>query len=196
MVRAPNQHAPRPSKAGVFLHPHRAAFSLLELVIVLAVLAVASLIAVPSFVSAAAGRELNAAQQTLLADIQAAKLRARRTSTTHTIKFYPSSNRYIIAEGTDIEREDVILTRDLADTPFNLSLESTTLDGDVAIITPLGDVYPEFDVDLLNQGTTITVEIEGLPDQGAPVITLDVGDIATLKADTAAAASVIVGLGK
>ena len=187
MDRDHTHHAPRAHTPGVPSFMNRA-FSLIELVIVLAIVAIAAAIAVPAFTDASAGRELHAAQQTILADIQAAKLRARATSTTHTIKFFPDKERYIVAQGTDITRDDILLTRDLAAAPFSMDLAGTTLDAHTAIITPLGEVYPAFTLDLLNAGTTITLDIEGIENKGAVDVEVDVGDILELKVDLGIAA--------
>jgi prepilin-type N-terminal cleavage/methylation domain-containing protein len=192
MDRNHTHHAPRAQTPGVPSFMNRA-FSLIELVIVLAIVAIAAAIAVPAFTDASAGRELHAAQRMILADIDAAKLRARATSTTHTIRFYPDKERYIVAEGTDITRADILLTRDLAASPFSMDLDDTSLDAHTAIITPLGEVYPAFTLDLVNGGTTITLDIDGIADKGPVDVKVDVGDILEVKVDLGIA-SIKLGL--
>ena len=147
-------------------------FSLIELVLVVGIIGVVSLIAVPRFADAGSGRRLSAAKRTLIADIQMAKTRARATSQVHVIKFYPSENRYLIVEGTDIRQESIILVRDFDDAPYSVGIKRTSLGADqVASISVYGDLSPGFTVGLSDAGTEIMATIDGVTDFGVSVTT-------------------------
>jgi len=172
-------------------HTKNHAFSMIELVVVISITAIIATIAVPKFADASSGRRLSTASKTLNSDIQWTKIRSRATSKTHVIKFYPSENRYIIVQGTEVKREAIVLTRDFDDDPFNLSIKRTNLTGDlVVVVSPFGDLSPAFTVGLFDQGTEITVEFEGVASLGVtPVVTITDGHAAA--ADTGIAEAII-----
>lgn len=157
-------------------------FSMMELVIVVSILAIIAAIAVPRFADASSGRRLNAAKNTLLADVEMAKLRARATSSPHLIKFYPSENRYLIVEGTDVKREAIILTRDFDDNPYNLGIHRTDVGGDeILVITAFGDASPASRIQLIDGSVTIVVDIEGVGDPGVtPTLTIPIDEVIDL----------------
>lgn len=149
-------------------------FSMIELVIVVAITGVIAAIAVPKFADAASGRRLLAAKRTLIQDIEMAQLLSRASSKIHVVKFYVAENKYIIVEGTDIKREAVILTRDFDDDPYNLNISRTNLSGDnVVVISAFGDLSPAFSVGLIDNGTEIPITFGGVADFGVtPTITI------------------------
>tara|TARA_R110002072_G_scaffold42064_20_gene118644 strand:+ start:69480 stop:69986 length:507 start_codon:yes stop_codon:yes gene_type:complete len=164
-----------------------------ELVIVITIIGIVSTIAIPKFADAGSGRRLSAAKKTLLEDIEFAKLRARSTSKMHLIKFYPGKDIYIIVEGTDINREAVILKRDFAASPYTVDLSRTNLGADnTAVFTVYGDASPAFRVGLQDHGAEITVDIEGVEDVGVtPVVNIVVDEVEKLLADVGS----LLGLG-
>ena len=142
-------------------------FSMIELVIVIVIIGSISTIAVPKFADAGSGRRLSAAKKTLIADVETAKLRARATSKIHVIKFYPDENRYIIFEGEDLKRESIVLVQDFDEEPYSVEINRTNLGADpYAVITAYGDVSPGFRIGILENGTEITVDIDGVSDVG------------------------------
>ncbi len=156
---------------------HRTGFSLLELVIVVTIMGIIAAIAVPRFGEASEGRRLQAARNILLDDIQAAKLRARATSKQHVIQFYPDKEMYAIFEGNEIKGGALVLSRTLSEDPFNIEIHRTNLTGDlVAIITPFGDLSPPFRIQLIENSTTLTVNLDGIADTGKSVVVTDSAD--------------------
>ena len=154
-------------------------FSLIELVIVISIIGIVSAIAVPRFTDAAAGRRLSAAKRTLIADIEYAKLRARATSKIYVIVFYPSKNKYILAEGTDVRVGTIVFTRDFDDNPYKIGIARTNLGGqEYSVVTPFGELSPGFTVGLTDNDVEITVPFTGIPSIGiTPTIDNNAGDV-------------------
>ena len=152
-------------------------FSLIELVLVVTIIGIIAAIALPKFAHAGSGRRLMAAKSTLLSDIEMIRLRARASSKVHVLKFYPNENRYIIVEGTAINRESVILSRDFDDEPYTVGISRTNLGADQAVaFSVYGDVSPGFMVGLTDGEVEIAVVVGGVASLGAAItdeITLD-----------------------
>ena len=104
-------------------------------------------------------------------------LRARASSTVHAIKFYPNENKYIIVEGTDINREAVILIRDFDEDPYTVGLSRTSIGADeIAVISVYGDISPGFTVGFTDGEVEVPVIIDGVADFGVVItgtITID-----------------------
>jgi len=146
-------------------------FSMIELVLVVVIIGMVTAIAMPKFAHAGSGRRLSAAQKTLLADIETAKLMARVSSKPHLIKFYPAQNIYIIVEGLKIKRSKIVLSREFDPEPYRLGISRTSLGiNQYATITPYGDASPGFSVGLIDEGTEITVVIDGIADVALTVV--------------------------
>ena len=162
-------------------------FSLIELVLVIAIIGIITAIALPKFAHAGSGRRLMAAKSTLLSDIEMITLRARASSKVHVIKFYPDENRYIVAEGAVIDRESVILSRDFDDEPYTVGISRTNLGADQSVVFSVyGDISPGFTVGLTDGEVEIAVVVGGVASLGITVTD-------AISADEAKALDVVIG---
>ncbi len=144
---------------------HDRAFSMIELVMVMVIIGIVTAIAIPRFADAATGRRITAMKNTLENDIDMMKIRARATSKPHLIKFYLDKDFYIIFEGTTMERESIVLLRDLTADPYTVDLIKTNLGTDAyASVTAYGDVSPGFSVAVEHNDIQVTVVIDGISD--------------------------------
>lgn len=153
-------------------HPRsHAGFSMIEMVIVVAIIAIAAAIAVPRFADAGSGRRLTAAKRTLESDVQLAKRLARTGGGAYTLGFYPDQNMYVIIEGTEIKREAVVFTRDFDDEPFKLEISGTSLGASAfVVVTPYGELVDSFTVKIRDRGTEIPIAFAGR-DKGSVAVT-------------------------
>ncbi|MFG0327440.1 MAG: prepilin-type N-terminal cleavage/methylation domain-containing protein [Phycisphaerales bacterium JB037] len=96
------------------------AFSLIELVVVATILSIVAAIALPKFAGASARQRLAAAEQRVLADIEAARQEARATSRVMSIEFHITAERYVVTGGAQFRR--VVLSED----PYRARIESVS----------------------------------------------------------------------
>jgi len=103
------------------------AFSLIELVIVLLIMAVLAGIAAPRFASAAANNRARAAADRIAADLELAREQARATSATCSVTFNVSNESYKIISTN--EAFDVDLSR----SPYESGIDSVDFAGRSAV---------------------------------------------------------------
>ena len=130
-------------------------FTLVELIIVIAVLSIVSALAIPRFAAGAMRRRIDAAAQRVVQDLKLARQYARQTSTAQSVTFETSSDSYRFDGMADPDHPDSRYTVRLGEQPYEVDLYQVSLGGD--------DVF-EFDG-------------FGNPDSDG-TITLQVGDLA------------------
>lgn len=149
-------------------------FSMIELVIVVFVIGIIAAIAMPKFSYADSGRRLSTCQRAVRGDIELIQTRARTTGKTHVIQFYPAIDKYVAFEGTEIKKNNIVLSRDLSASPYEMDLSRTTIGGDQYIlISPYGDLEKDFSVGILDDGIEILIDFDGVGFTGGTVTITD-----------------------
>jgi prepilin-type N-terminal cleavage/methylation domain-containing protein len=107
----------------------RRAFSLLELIVVLAIVAILGAIAAPRYASAVQRYRLEMAAKRVAADITLARSLARAKGSTATISFATSSSTYAIAGISSTDRAGEAFGVDLGREPFGVTIQSVDFAG-------------------------------------------------------------------
>ncbi len=104
-------------------------FSSIELLLVLAITATLSLIALPRFATARDAYHADAAANRLLADLTAARAMARTEDRLVVVKFDPGGDHYVFDNEPDPDRPGKEYAVDLGLAPYNADLVGATFDG-------------------------------------------------------------------
>ena len=143
------------------------AFSLVELTLVMAIVAVTAAIVLPRYNSSLARYRADLAARRVAADLALVQAKAKATSSSQTITVTAATGSYQIVGMSDPDRPGRPYIINLAADPFGVTLDSATFGGD----------------------SSITFNGFGVPDSGG-TITLHVGSVQktiVVDADTGAA---------
>lgn len=121
-----------PRRANTILS--RKAFSLLELVLVLAILGILAAMAVPRYGTAVARYQAEMAAKRVVADLALARARARITSTQRTVAFTPAADQYQLPGVADLKNSAADYLVDLSARPYHANLLSADFGGDGTVI--------------------------------------------------------------
>ncbi len=132
----------------------RRAFSLLELVLILAIVAVVAAIAAPRYASSLANYRVEAAAQRIIRDLGVARAEARSGSTNITVTFDVASNNYGIAGVASLESASASANLTLSDAPYYAQLLNASFGLD-EIVTFDGYGVPD-------SGGTVVVGVGGV----------------------------------
>jgi prepilin-type N-terminal cleavage/methylation domain-containing protein len=113
--------------------PHLRAFTLVELVMVLAIIAVFSAIAFPRFTSSMVRYRVDSAAQRLAADLYHARQTAIATSQVVRIEFYIADDLYIIWGVRDIDFPDYTYAVAMDDPPYRIDIASANFGGSTVV---------------------------------------------------------------
>lgn len=145
--------------------PPQRGFSLVELVMVMAIIAMLSGIALPRYESALARYRVERAARRIVLDLAAARTEARTSNTSHVVQFGPGLEAYRILEGERVKDGFEVIR--LSKAPYHVDVVSANFNGT----------------------TSVTFDVYGVPNAGGTVV-LQAGDFQktiTLDADTARA---------
>lgn len=132
----------------------RRAFSLLELVLILAIVAVVAAIAAPRYASSLANYRCEAAAQRIIRDLGVARAEARSGSTNITVTFDVANNKYAIAGVASLENSALTAGLTLADAPYYAQLLNASFGIDEIVVF---DGYG-----LPDSGGTVVVGVGGV----------------------------------
>lgn len=96
-------------------------YSLIELVVVIAIVSILAAMAVPRFSSAIQNQRCDAAARRIVVDLKFARNRARSTSSTVTVRFDNAANIYGIDGLPDMDHPDRTYSVAMGDDPFGAS---------------------------------------------------------------------------
>ncbi len=120
------------------------AFSLLEIVTVLAIIAIVSAIAVPRFASAAARYQAEAAARRIVADMKLAQARAYSTSASVEVWFDAIGHTVSIPTITSFDDANAEYVTELSAEPYQAELVDANFAGDTKVIF---DIYGQPNAD-------------------------------------------------
>ncbi len=129
------------------------AFSVLELVLILAIIAVVAAIAAPRYASSLANYRCEAAAQRIIRDLGVARAEAKASSTSITVIFDVANNRYDIPGVTSLESASAPASLTLSDAPYYAQLLNTTFSSDQVTFDGYG---------LPDSGGTVVVGVGGV----------------------------------
>ncbi len=116
--------------------PGRLAFSLIEMLLVLVIMAVMAAVAIPRFGSAEARHRVEVAARRVAADLDLARQRARAAGADRSVIFHPAANRYHLPGVPHPDRpgspDDY--TVELGQAPYGAAISAVDFGGDAAIV--------------------------------------------------------------
>ena len=154
-------------------------FSLIEMVCVIAIIAVISAIALPHWASAVQNQQMNLALRRISSDIALAQARANYGSAAVTITFSPATNSYQIVGMPDPDRPAQTYTVNLSGDPYHVTLTSVNFTS-----ANTGSSGPTtMPVGTANPGTSLGFDGYGTPTAGGTIVLTQGGTSRTMTID-------------
>jgi prepilin-type N-terminal cleavage/methylation domain-containing protein len=126
----------------------RNAFTLIELLIVMMVIAIVSAAGAPKFADSITRFRIEAVVQRIAGDLKHARRSAQQTSSAVTVSFDVTNNEYILSGVADIDRRGQVFSFSLAETEYDCELVSATF----------------------GSSSTVTFNVHGQPDNGGSIV--------------------------
>ncbi len=105
------------------------AFTLIEMITVIAILAIISAMAIPRFSNAAVQQRVDAAARRVVADLNLARRHARQMSASQMVAFKTSDDNYKLTSMPDQDRPSVEYIVELDDEPYRVRILSVDFSG-------------------------------------------------------------------
>ena len=128
----------------------RRAFTIIEVLMVVFIIGVISTLAVPRYSNFVAQHRAESAARRIAADIALTRRHARLTSTSQTIQFDVSNDRYVVSGMSSLDNPAGFYTVLLTEEPYGASIASVSLDS--------------------NDNGTITFDGYGVPNTGGSIV--------------------------
>ncbi len=141
--------------------PLRRALTIVEVVVVLVVLSILSAIAVPRFAGFSANQRLEAAVNRVRADLALAQRLARYSSTSQTVRFYISSNRYSLVNLPSPDHASGSYAVPLGEDPYRVQIAGADFGGDaILVFNGYGEPDSDGSVTLKTGNRTRTISLQ------------------------------------
>ena len=137
--------------------------SLLELLLVMGIVATLSAIAIPRYGASLTRYRADLAARRIIADLTLARSRAKATSASQTVMFFPSANAYYIPTIVDPDRPSIKYAVSISGTPYRATLVSVDLAGDDNVVFDgwgLPDSGGEIHILVGSESRTISIDSE------------------------------------
>ena len=113
---------------------HRRAFTYIELVTVVIIIAILGAIVAPRFVASLSFHRVEAAARRIKTDLELARQHARTTGASQTVKFLPETDSYILIGMDHLDHPDQTYSVDISAVPYEATIVSAVFGAAAVLI--------------------------------------------------------------